>query len=885
MPKSTLLRPAGRVAISLLLLLFTCGGALAKNSGYRVMMINSYHSTDSWTAETIEGIRQTLLSEGAELDLQMEFLDSKHDSSAESIKAFRDYVIRKYSGRQLDLIVCTGDEALSFVKSIQPRFFPDVPAVFCGVMVDDMYDPRASPMMTGIFEGLDIRGTAELALKLFPRTQNLALVSDMSDAGMGVVSRARRELFGLRDNLNIIDLFGLTKSQLQDSLSALPPATVILMLVYFGDGRGNYFSPRQSSAIVRDSCSYPLFSLWSIFPDEGALGGSVLRAGMHGEKAGQIGLRLLHGEPPADIPALTDRDFISVLNHDELFRFGLSASALPEGAIVVHEPPPSFVLNWRLVLVNAAVIAACVLYISLLLFNERRRRRAARSLTLRKSMWEGLFGNAPEAFVVIDDKNVVHNVNKAFTRLFGYSREESIGRDVDDLVAANSGIRPEAVEVTNRLKRGEAVHEESVRTGKHGKRVEVSIQGSLFPWPDGGAYGYAIYTDISGRVRDEQAMEHHIISESAVAAASRTLLSGSSFGGIPRTLEEMAILAGADNGFFVEFDPSGMIEREALFYEDKASWSSSPHVSDILSTEGVDEINRRLEEKGRLLLDARRELPLENAARARELLRRFGSPLLIMPVFSGESARGWVGLRMLQDSLPSSIDSALTVFCDLMGSVIQQERRRASATENARILEGTSHGMVEILGRTLAMKDPYTVGHQFEVARLARAMAIRGGFDEDFVEKVYYAGLVHDLGKIVVPSSILSKPGRLNDVEFAIIKEHAFHGWEILSSAEFPWPLAEIVFQHHERLDGSGYPNRLKGSDIMAEARLIAVADVVEAMTSHRPYRPGLGIEAALDEVRSGSGKLFDPLAVELCLAVMEDGFLFDEKNYELALP
>jgi len=225
------------------------------------------------------------------------------------------------------------------------------------------------------------------------------------------------------------------------------------------------------------------------------------------------------------------------------------------------------------------------------------------------------------------------------------------------------------------------------------------------------------------------------------------------------------------------------------------------------------------------------------------------------------------------------------MFCDLVGGVLLQQKRRSMTSERARILDGTSRGIVEILGRTLAMKDPYTVGHQFEVARLARAMAERGGYDEAFLERVYYAGLVHDLGKIVIPSSILSKPGRLNTVEFEIIKNHALHGWEILSSTEFPWPLADIVVQHHERLDGSGYPHGLKGAEIRTEARFIAVADVVEAMTSHRPYRPGLGIERALEEIRTHSGTWFDPLVVELCLAVIREGFVFDDKSYKVALP
>jgi HD-GYP domain-containing protein (c-di-GMP phosphodiesterase class II) len=201
------------------------------------------------------------------------------------------------------------------------------------------------------------------------------------------------------------------------------------------------------------------------------------------------------------------------------------------------------------------------------------------------------------------------------------------------------------------------------------------------------------------------------------------------------------------------------------------------------------------------------------------------------------------------------------------------------------MLDSASRGIVEILGQALAMKDPYTVGHQINVAGLARAMAKKGGYDEAFQERVYYAGLVHDLGKITIPSAILSKPGRLTDIELSLIRNHALYGWDILSSVDLPWPLADIVVQHHERLDGSGYPKGLRGDAIGREARFLSVADVVEAMTSHRPYRPGLGIVAALDEIRSHRGGWFDPEAVDLCIAVIEEGFTFDGGSYRLFLP
>ena len=138
------------------------------------------------------------------------------------------------------------------------------------------------------------------------------------------------------------------------------------------------------------------------------------------------------------------------------------------------------------------------------------------------------------------------------------------------------------------------------------------------------------------------------------------------------------------------------------------------------------------------------------------------------------------------------------------------------------------------------------------------------------------AGVVHDVGKIRVPAEILTKPGRLTELEFAIIKEHSQNGYEILKAIDFPWPIAQIVLQHHERLDGSGYPQALTSNQILFEAKIIAVADVVESMVSHRPYRPGLGLDMALGEIELNKGKLYDPGVVDACITIFrERGFNF----------
>jgi len=184
--------------------------------------------------------------------------------------------------------------------------------------------------------------------------------------------------------------------------------------------------------------------------------------------------------------------------------------------------------------------------------------------------------------------------------------------------------------------------------------------------------------------------------------------------------------------------------------------------------------------------------------------------------------------------------------------------------------------VVNAFSSAMELRDPYTAGHQFRVAELSRAIAEEMGFSAEQIHGLKVAALLHDIGKgLFVPAEILTKPGKLTHWEMALIKVHPQAGYEILKNVDFPWPVADAVRQHHERLDGSGYPQGLKGDEILMEAKIIAVADVIEAMSSHRPYRPSLGFAAALEEIESQKGRLYDPKVVEACLRIFSRGFSF----------
>ncbi|MDQ1330878.1 MAG: hypothetical protein QG578_1143, partial [Thermodesulfobacteriota bacterium] len=185
-------------------------------------------------------------------------------------------------------------------------------------------------------------------------------------------------------------------------------------------------------------------------------------------------------------------------------------------------------------------------------------------------------------------------------------------------------------------------------------------------------------------------------------------------------------------------------------------------------------------------------------------------------------------------------------------------------------------GAIQTLTISSEIRDPYTAGHQRRVTDLAVAIAKEMNQPENVVAAIRMAGLIHDIGKLAVPAEILSKPSKINDLEFQLVKTHPEIGYDILKNIDFPWPVAEIVLQHHERINGSGYPRKLKKPDIIIEARIINVADVVEAMASYRSYRPSLGIEKALDQISKNRGILYDDEVVDACLTLFgEKGFKF----------
>jgi len=232
-------------------------------------------------------------------------------------------------------------------------------------------------------------------------------------------------------------------------------------------------------------------------------------------------------------------------------------------------------------------------------------------------------------------------------------------------------------------------------------------------------------------------------------------------------------------------------------------------------------------------------------------------------------------LRAFADHAAVALENAHLYEAAQQG-IVERERAEEELRQTLAKLREALGGIIQTVALTVETRDPYTAGHQRRVSNLARAIANEMGLSKEQTDGIRMAGLIHDLGKIAIPTEILITPVRLNDFQLGMIQTHPQVGYDILKTIDFPWPLAEIVLQHHERMDGSGYPQGLSGEEIMLEARVLAVADVVEAMASHRPYRPPHGLDKALEEISQNKGILYDPEVADACLK------LFTEKGFEL---
>jgi len=614
------------------------------------------------------------------------------------------------------------------------------------------------------------------------------------------------------------------------------------------------------------------------------------------------------------------------------------------------------------------------------------RKKAEEELRQSEEKFAGIFKNIPDAAFYQDTKGIILDINPAFTQLFGYTREDVLGKSIDKIGLYPKDKMKEGKDLTRKNLNEDLSNFETVRQKKDGNLIPVRISTSFVKIKDKVTGVIALYHDITKRKQNEQLQQAlYNISKAAnslitlnqlyktihkelgniidttnfyialldekkgkiyfpyhidemgdefepqsleyksltcyVIRNKRPLLlnydkikelndSGELLNpgvitkdifwfGVPLKVEDKVIGAMAVQSYtnpklysekdttlleFVSSQVATAIERKRTEEALKTSqqefsnlFLSSPEAAVYHDEKGVIlNINPRFTElfgytleeiKGKNINEGM-IFPQNNTVKESERLTRLA---LEGKVVAFETIR-----KKKNNSLISVIISVAPVITEGQHRGViafyQDITERKQAEER---LKNALDAAIETMSKIIEVKDPYTAGHQQRVSQLTTAISKELNFSPDKIEGIRIASLIHDIGKISVPTEILSKPATLSDIEFNLIKGHSQIGYDILKAIDFSYPVANIVLQHHEKIDGSGYPNNLKGDKILLEARIICVADVVEAMSSHRPYRPSLGINAALEEISKNRGVLYDPEVVDICLK------LFKEKEFK----
>jgi PAS domain S-box-containing protein/putative nucleotidyltransferase with HDIG domain len=465
--------------------------------------------------------------------------------------------------------------------------------------------------------------------------------------------------------------------------------------------------------------------------------------------------------------------------------------------------------------------------------SRNKQKQAEESLRQSEELYTRLVNAIPDIIVRTDLGGNILFANDYTSQISGYSREEIQGRNILEFISHEDHERV-IQDVQLMIERYQGAKEYNL-VKKGGNRIPIEVNGDVLLNEDGTPFGLVhVCRDISERKLAEEKLKE------------RDILFKKLSDNVPGMIYQF--LRKPDETYCVPFSTEGIKDIFGCSPEDVLD-DFSP-ITGVILPEDIDKLINSIEYSAKNMTHWQFEYRVHIP----------GQPLR------------WV----MSNSTPEKLADGSVIWHGFTTDITESKRMNAKLQHTLDSLRKAFSATIQVLVSAVEMRDPYTAGHQARTADIARAIATEMGLPQEKVDGIRMAGTIHDIGKLSIPAEILSKPTKLTDIEFSLIKEHPHIGYEILKDIESPWELAEIVYQHHERMDGSGYPRKLKGDEIIMEARIMAVADVVEAMASHRPYRAALGIEAALEEIEKNKGIFYDITVADACLR------LFQEKGYKL---
>ena len=512
----------------------------------------------------------------------------------------------------------------------------------------------------------------------------------------------------------------------------------------------------------------------------------------------------------------------------------------------------------------------------------RQAKQAEARLRERERTFRAITAAAQDAILLLDSAGRIVLWNEAASRLFGYTAEEALGQNAHLFVAparyhdAHAAAWPRFAKDGQGAAVGKVLELEAQRKDGAEFPVELSVSAVKL---SGEWHAVGIVRDITERKRAEEALKRTNRALRTISAGNMVLIHSTNE---PQLLDDMCQTVVELGGYrlawigFAEHDEDKGL-RQVASAGHEAGCLNSPRISWADNEFGQNPAGRAVRFGTPQI--AKDILANSQHAPYREHALEYGyASCLALPLKEDDGqAFGVLNICAVE---PSAFDDDEVRYLrelagDLAFGVLTlrtRQQRDGYQQENLRSLDRlreTLLGAMRAIAHMVEMRDPYTAGHQTRVADLACAIARELLLDADRVEGLRLGAMIHDIGKISIPAEILNRPGRLSTPEFEIIKSHAEIGYEIIKDIDFPWPVATMVRQHHERLDGSGYPQGLKGDAICLEARILGVADTVDAMSAHRPYRPALGVEKALAVIEAGRGRTFDADVVDACVRLL----------------
>ena len=854
------------VLVAALLLHGTLSSCAAPRVAGKILLLNSYSIEDTWTAETNRGIAAAFEENGANVEFFVENLDITGTFSAMHLPELRELYRTRYTSMRPDLIITTENDATSFALGQRGVLFPDVPIIFCSLTNKALLSIIPRTKGTGIFSENTSLFILREIIRLHQNAPRIALVTDMSPRGFRDIAQMNEAATMLSiPRKRLQPLFGMDIEQLTTSLSELPPNSVIILGHYNITREGDLVSLPRLIEAIQEASDLPVYSLI----EEGAALGvlaSVSEGGFQkGFDAGEIAFELLKGSSPESMPPREGQAPKLLFNYSGMREFSIPRSALPPGSIILGDPfyniqeyTPFIFANLFLLL----FLAGLAVYLKRKI---NRRKKTEEELLRQTEYWKKLFEHSPQGILIYDGAGQVKEANSRFREMFRLSAPAPLPENITSLLSgteadfSRNDIFPQEENISGTA----APTKETALPDGDGGTLSVSFQAFPLSSNDEETHYCALFHDIRDRKTMEQKLHRRtILQERMTAISSRFVLFQNFRDSMEAALEDILALSGARTAsLFVISDSGILIPEMEAFSPDKAGPSLAANFSD-----GDDFFWKSL-----LLNDALPSvITIESAVhKVREskwdFLKEMGiDSITILPLFVKTSFQGFLALTdPLQQWVDMSNDPLLGLFSDLMAMAIERRKEEDSLRETHERIHDRFTGAITALCQVSELRDVSTSGHQKNVSVLAEDLANEMQLPEEVRMGVRYAGLVHDLGKLYIPAEILGKPSRLSEAEYELVKKHPEFGHDILSLLNFPWPLAEIVLQHHERVDGTGYPYSLKRKDIRIEARILSVADAFEAMTSDRPYRKRKTAKAALKELMELAGKAYDAKIVK----------------------